>query len=191
MPGPRRPSVRTDRPPMPRAARTPRWRWRGFDCRHAAGEPAVRFRTMTCDWRIVMPKGQSSKEQQPRDMRKDRLAGRAPARLPLTRRDRHRRPHNSPGNIHRKLRTFNSLKYNKENVRRQFLSVRQDAFGRQSLCSMIGPEKPRNAAVSGERLCTSVGPSRSKTPLSVAGFLRGCSPRPFGTHSDFVIKSIA
>jgi hypothetical protein len=34
------------------------------------------------------------------------------------------------------------------------LSLRQDAFGRHSLCPMIGPEKPRNSALLGGRLFT-------------------------------------
>ena len=72
----------------------------------------------------------------------------------------------SPG-IHLMMCYSNSLKYKKESVRPQFLSLRQHVVFGQSPRPLIGPEKP---AVSGGRLFTSVRPSRWKTPLSGQAF---------------------
>jgi hypothetical protein len=77
----------------------------------------------------------------------DRLAGRAPAR---------------PGTLENPQFTSilmimcysKRLKYKKENVRPQFLSVRQDAQSGHSLRSPMRSLKPRNAAVFRGWLCT-------------------------------------
>jgi hypothetical protein len=62
------------------------------------------------------------------------------------------------------------LKSHKENVRPQFLSLRQDACGGQSFYSATGSLKPRDPAILGRWLLTSSGHCRSETPLSKPAF---------------------
>jgi hypothetical protein len=51
--------------------------------------------------------------------------------------------------IHQMMCYTKLLKSHKERVRPQFLSLRQDALERHSLCAEIGALKPRNSAIFG------------------------------------------
>ena len=90
------------------------------------------------------------------------FAGRAPAHF------RPAVPENDDSTDIRMKKCYSkSLKSHKERVRRQFLSLRQDASGRHSLRSLIGPLKPRNCAVFEARLLTSASRSVLENLLCV------------------------
>jgi hypothetical protein len=85
--------------------------------------------------------------------------------------------------------------FRRNDVYREFesLSLRQNACGRHSLLSMIGPEKPSNWAVfSWMAVHLGLAPEARNHSLT-PGFLCGRSLGPFGTHLAFCqqISSLA
>jgi hypothetical protein len=54
---------------------------------------------------------------------------------------------------------------------------------------MIGPKKPRNPAIFRRRAVDLARSAPTRKPSPKARFLCGCSPRPFGTHSNFSRRS--
>src|SRR5918996_6639727 len=63
-------------------------------------------------------------------------------------------------------------------------SLRQHVLCGQSLRPRIGPLKPRNSAIFMRATVHLARPAPTRKPSLTATFLRGCSPGPFGTHSD-------